>query len=149
MTRIAAACELTFDQLIAPTAVPIPSPPPDFVVTAVADVDAMERLTLTDEAFAIARLFSVAHTEVRIHVKQLLRDHVTQRTDSRARRVVQTIPVTVLGIVTPPSAIASVADVPSAPVTLTSFLLRVLQATPEQVQAADAAITRTSGRVTA
>jgi len=65
--RIAAACGMTLDALIAPGGDASILPTPDQV--------------LTDEALAIARMFMIAHTEVRMRVIVVLRDHLIQRKD--------------------------------------------------------------------
>jgi transcriptional regulator with XRE-family HTH domain len=71
LRRIAEACGLTVEQLFAPE----PEP-------ARGHVGVEEHLT--DEAITIARIFALAHTEVRARVKAELLEHLAQRTDRPA-----------------------------------------------------------------
>jgi transcriptional regulator with XRE-family HTH domain len=67
--KIAAAVGMTIEQLMAPDD-PVP------VVDNLAD--------LTEEAIDVARMFTLAHTEVRMEIKQQLRAHLSARTDRLA-----------------------------------------------------------------
>lgn len=67
--RIAAACDLTVDELLADDVPAAARPAP------------LEAPGFTDEVLAIARIFDLAHTEVRVRVKAILLEHLAQRTD--------------------------------------------------------------------
>jgi len=76
--RIAQACDLTVEQLLAEA--PAPAPPSV----------AASPMILIDEAHDIAQMFMLAHTEVRLAVKTLLREHFAQRSsDPAAQALVQ------------------------------------------------------------
>jgi transcriptional regulator with XRE-family HTH domain len=82
VTRIAAAVDLTVDQLFAPGS---DAPAPNVAFEAGMAIAGHH----TDEALAIADLFTVAHTEVRTLIKQQLVDHVAHRRDYVAVAMLQ------------------------------------------------------------
>jgi transcriptional regulator with XRE-family HTH domain len=65
--RIAEACDMTVDALFADDAPP---------ATAADE--------FTDETLDVARMFELAHAELKIEIKKLLVAHLSQRTDKRA-----------------------------------------------------------------
>lgn len=91
VTRIAAAVDLTVDQLFGSDDAPAPT---------VAALEAGAAGHHTDEAIAIADLFTVAHTEVRTLIKQQLVDHVAHRRDYVAVALLQRLRATGVVVVT-------------------------------------------------
>lgn len=112
MERIAKGCDLTFDELIAPDAADDP-------VVPAFDAD---RIGLTDEAIAVARMFAIAHTEIRLRVLLILRDHFVNRTD----RVGKALAQHVMPAVAPPAG-----SVVPTPITLATVLGEVAQVRDE------------------
>ena len=81
VARIATAIGLTVDELFAPE-----TPTSAYAITF---DPASATITLTDEAIAIAYVFSVAYTEIRAAVKTQLLAHLQQRHDRAAVDVVR------------------------------------------------------------
>jgi hypothetical protein len=78
VTAIAEACEMTYEDLLAPD-VPAPASSP-------ADCE-----QLTGEVVAIARMFALADTPVRVAVRRELVTHFSQRTDPVAVALVNSL----------------------------------------------------------
>lgn len=78
--RIAAACEMSVDELLGPE--------PSTAALVLASSERRLDLVLTDEAFSIGRIFMIAHTDVRRNIVAVLHTHLAKRTDPVARALV-------------------------------------------------------------